>query len=140
MQSLDTFRIALPARYNYLLVISATIEAILTRMEGAKATAETIYQLQLAAHELCNNVIEHAYGHETGQLEVVITLVDQPPRFIFDLYDTGAPFDATTVVDPDLDQPQVGGYGLFLARQLSDELHYERVDARNHWQLIKALD
>ena len=139
MQSLETFRIALPARYNYLLVISATIEAILTRMEGAKPGADTIYQLQLAAHELCNNVIEHAYGHETGQLDVVITLDHQPPRFIFDLYDTGGPFDATAVVEPDLDQPQVGGYGLFLARQLSDELHYERVDARNHWRLIKTL-
>lgn len=139
MQSLETFRIVLPARYNYLLVISVTIEAILTRMEGPKPGSDTIYQLQLAAHELCNNVIEHAYGHETGQLEVVITLAEQPLRFIFDLYDTGGPFDAAAVVAPTLDQPQVGGYGLFLARQLSDELHYERVDARNHWQLIKIL-
>ena len=64
MQSLETFRIELPARYKYLLVVSASIEAILSRLEGFDIGADTIYQLQLAAHELCNNVIEHAYGDE----------------------------------------------------------------------------
>ncbi len=139
MQSSETFRIELPARYQYLLVISATIEAILTRMDGFNGEAETIYQLKLAVHEICNNVIEHAYGADAGQLLLVITLEYQPPRFILDLYDTGQPCDLATVVSPDLEHPQVRGYGLFLARQLSDTLHYERVAERNHWQLTKAL-
>jgi len=139
MQSLETFRIELPARYRYLLVVSASIEAILSRLEGINIGPDTIYQLQLAAHELCNNVIEHAYGDEEGRLELLITLDQQLPSFILDLYDTGQPCDLTAVASPDLENPQVRGYGLFLARQLSDELHYERLAERNHWQLIKAL-
>lgn len=139
MQSLETFTIELPARYRYLLLIGATIEAILTQQDGVTQNSDTIYQIKLAVHEVCNNVIEHAYGHEEGYFTIVIRLDYQQRQFILDLYDSGQPCDLTQVVEPDLDTPQVRGYGLFLARQLSDKLYYERVDGRNHWQLVKAL-
>ena len=40
---------------------------------------------------------------------------------------------------PGFDEPQVHGYGLFLMRELTDGVQYERVEGRNHWQLMKNL-
>jgi len=139
MQSLETFHIALPARYRYLLLIGTTIEAILTQQDELTQRSDIVYQLKLAVHELCNNVIEHAYGHEEGYLTIDICLDHQQRQLIVDLYDRGQPCDLTQAIAPDLTTPQVRGYGLFLARQLSDQLHYERIDDRNHWQLVKVL-
>ncbi len=135
----DTIRIDVPAKFRYLNMIGSSIRAILERIDEFPITEELLYNLQLAVHEVCNNIIEHAYGHEQGQIRIVVTVAWASKRFTIDLYDRGSTFDLATVVEPDLSQPQVKGYGLFLARQLLDELHYETVEEQNHWRLVKYL-
>ena len=60
-------------------------------------------------------------------------------RLTVELSDTGMPFDATAVAPVNLESPQEGGYGLFLAEALMDEVHYERKAGRNIWRLTKRL-
>lgn len=144
MSKADQICIDVPAKFRYLNMIGGSIRAILERMDEFDISSEALYNVQLAVHELCNNIIEHAYGDELGQIKLVVTLDWDHAHFIIDLYDDGAPFDPAAVSDPDLCKPQVKGYGLFLARQLLDELHYESIVHsdhvhQNHWRLVKVL-
>ena len=135
----ETIRIELPAQYRYLNIIGVTIRALLERYPEPVLSAGTIYQLQLAVHEICNNIVEHAYGHEDGDLQVELTVPEDHHALIIDLYDAGKAFDPELITEPDLSEPQVKGYGMFLAHQILDEILYRANTGRNHWHLVKYL-
>lgn len=139
MRQRDTIRIEVPAKYRYLNIINAVIRSVLERVETPGLSNEIIYQIQLAVHEVCNNIIEHAYGHEEGELQIVLTVPSTTQPLIVDLYDTGATFDPASLALPDLSTPRVEGYGLFLAHQLLDEVTYTATATANHWHLVKVL-
>jgi serine/threonine-protein kinase RsbW len=55
-----------------------------------------------------------------------------------ELYDDGVSFDPDTLKPPALGEIQEGGYGLFIARKVVDELDYNAHTAQgNHWKLVK---
>jgi len=87
-----------------------------------------IYAIQLAADEACSNIIEHAYGNEeSGLLECSYSFDGEYLTLTFKDY--GCFFDPTSVSDPDLtsnlEKRQIGGLGVFLIKNLMDEVHYE---------------
>jgi anti-sigma regulatory factor (Ser/Thr protein kinase) len=129
----------MPARYRNLAVVTQCIDLLLADLPDLTAQEQIIYGIKLAVHEVANNVIRHAYGHEQGEMEISLTFEEPTRRFIATLYDTGAAFDPDQVSTPDLDVPHESGYGLFLAEQLMDEVNYQRQADGNHWRLIKHL-
>lgn len=139
MEHLETFCLQLPARYRYLKLIGDGIDVLLEGQQGLVVDTQVIYGAKLAVHEIANNIIEHAYGHEQGELKVILQFNGQTDCFIAHLYDTGNAFDPTTAPIPRLDEAQESGYGLFLAHQLMDEVHYTRQPDGNHWHLVKKL-
>jgi phosphoserine phosphatase RsbU/P len=96
------------------------------------------YALRLAVDEIATNSILH--GYEEAGLEGVLTLradIDDQALTVT-LEDTGAPFDPTTFRPPteeDLQLPledrPIGGLGVYLAIQGSDEFGYKRVGKLN---------
>jgi serine/threonine-protein kinase RsbW len=148
MEQPETFYLKLPARYRYLKLIGEAIELLFAELQdqqhgqhqGQPQQDQIIYGITLAVHEVANNVIEHAYGHEQGTLEVTLQFEPLSNRFTAHLHDVGAIFDPSPVITPNLDTPQESGYGLFLAEQLMDEVTYLRQADGNHWQLVKHLE
>ena len=62
---------------------------------------------------------------------------------VFVLTDTGKEFDPTMVPDADItlsaeDRP-IGGLGIFLIRQIMNEVRYERIEDRNVLTMEKKL-
>lgn len=128
------------AEHRYLNLISACLSALFENIDLSKGSETLSYNVQLAVQEACTNIVDHAYEHQPGgRITVQISLGTSPRRLTVDIYDSGKVFNKSQITEPDLDEPQVHGYGLFLMRNLMDEVHYERVDARNHWQLTKLL-
>ena len=134
----DFIRLNFPASYRYLSIIGPCLSIIL---EGVNAPIATDLPgaLELAIHETCVNIVQHAYRGEHGSIQLEISIASDPLRLVVDLYDTGQSFDLSEVSEPPLDEPQVRGYGLFLIRQLMDDVRYHANTERNHWQLIKYL-
>lgn len=109
---------------------------------------ERIGELELAIHEVAINVVDHAFGPTDAADDVdvadvadrhyTISLDDgsAPDEVIVQLRDSGAAFAGAET--PNLDEPQVGGYGLFIAERLTSSLAYERVDGTNIWTLTFA--
>lgn len=139
MEQLARFYLKMPARHRNLELLSRCIDLLLTELPDPTALEQLIYGIKLAVHEVASNVIEHAYGHEQGEIEITLQFEPHNKRFMAKLYDTGGAFDASQAPSPNLDIPQESGYGLFLAQQMMDEVSYQRQLDGNHWQLVKHL-
>jgi len=140
VQPSELIRLDLPATHKYLNILGACISELLTRVEDVAERDAITYNLQLAAHEACANIIDHAYEGALGRrILVTIILADCPRRLIIELHDTGYSFDLATVPAPNLDEAHDHGYGLFLMHSLMDEVTYTSRPEGNHWALVKHL-
>ena len=102
----------------------------------------SIPDLQLAVDEICSNIILHGYGGQGGQLEVMVQAVAEGVQLT--VRDWGMAFDPDAVSVPDVDAPleqrSLGGLGLFLVRQLMDDVRFEFSEERgNSVTMVKRL-
>lgn len=144
MSHSETIRFTILATYKNLQSIGEQVrtfctDSATTEMQSPEEIAAIAFDIELAVHEVCNNIIEHAYGNETGQITIHLRYEQRTKSIHIDLFDTGQPFDKADVVLPNLEQPQMGGYGLFLAEHLLDEVTYQQLDRQNVWHLTKRL-
>lgn len=140
VQPSEVIRLDLPATHKYLNILGACISELLARIEDVSEREATSYNLQLAAHEACANIIDHAYEGDIGhRILVTITLTERPRRLTIELQDTGYSFDPASVPAPDLNEAHDHGYGLFLMHSLMDEVTYTSRPDGNHWALVKYL-
>lgn len=139
-QRSEMIRLDLPAQYAYLHLLSETIAALL-RQAGANDEL-LVYNVQLAAHEVCTNIIQHAYRHRShsdNRISIALTFHHQPPRIEIELHDTGESFTPELAPHPHLSEAQIHGYGLFLIRHLMDHVGYTAHPDGNCWRLVKRL-
>lgn len=84
----------LPASYRYLNVLGECIDAMLPD------DSETANALQLAAHETCTNIIDHAYAGSIGRIEATLTLDPTHRTFLVETRDFGGnTFDLSLIPD-----------------------------------------
>lgn len=127
----------IPAEHRFLNVVGSCVEALFERMSNVPEREIKTYNTQLAVHEICTNIVNHAYKDiENGRIQVLFFLDEDAQQLEINLYDYGGRFDPSSVREPNLDEPQVHGYGLFLVRQLVDEVVYTPEASRNHWRLV----
>ncbi len=101
-----------------------------------------IPDLRLAVDEICTNVFVHGYDGQGGQVEVTVEPTEEGIEV--KVRDWGRSFDPEAVPVPDLDrcleQRPLGGLGLFLVRQLMDEVRFEfRGQQGNVVTMVKRL-
>jgi serine/threonine-protein kinase RsbW len=157
----------LPADLKYLNVVGAGIRSILEgvgRCHEAQAFSpnpspeyrggeteprpdeeerDLVTDMELAVCEACTNIVVHAYDGSEGRIQVGAWLAEVAGRraLLIETHDTGPnTFDFSHVAEPDLEQVQEHGYGLFLMRQLLDEIGYEGRPGDSRWRLVKYLE
>lgn len=141
MDEAMTIELALPATYDHISVLDGCLRAILAAVPDLHEREMATYNAELAVHEVCTNIVEHAYGTESnGRIQATLAITPAPPTLEVTLHDQGRAFDAASAPAPNLDEPQVKGYGLFLAYALMDEVSYRYEAGGNHWRLVKQLE
>lgn len=89
--------------------------------------------LLLALEEAFVNICSHAYPGGEGDAEISCEGIDD--IFALEIADTGKPFDALSLPDPDLTldimDRRIGGLGIHFIRTLSDRVSYRRERDRN---------
>lgn len=92
-------------------------------------------RLELAVEEALVNVFNYAYARQPNPGAVTCRVGVEADGLTVEIVDEGPPFDPLARPDPDtaltLEQRQPGGLGIFMIRQLTDEVSYRREEDRN---------
>ena len=136
-------------RYHDHLTLKNEIEEI-SKLEGFMEAvgdqtgidASLITSLNLALEEAVTNVILYAYPKDSdGLVNIEAVLREHSIEFI--ITDSGAPFDPTAAPEADVtlsaEERSIGGLGIYLVRQIMDEVHYQRLDDKNVLTMIKNI-
>lgn len=107
-------------------------------------SADLMMKLLLVMEEAVSNVIFYAYDKEEKEGYVHIRLTYESDLLTLMISDRGKAFDPTAKEDPDItlsaeDRP-IGGLGIFLIKQIMDEVSYERKEGENRLIMKKKLD
>lgn len=104
---------------------------------------DVAFQLNLALDEALANSVSYAYPEGvTGDIHLTASL--DGTRAIFQITEKGVAFDPTAQgndVDTTLsaEERPIGGLGIFLIKQMMDEVSYERKDDTNVLTMIKNI-
>ena len=119
-------------------------EFVTRRLEGVDCTNKTRIHLALAIEEVFVNIASYAYAPETGPARVRVEVEEEPLRATITFIDHGVPYDPLAKEDPDItataESRQVGGLGVFMTKQLMDDVRYEYRDGCNILTITKGLD
>lgn len=138
--AMNSLQLVIPASHTFLQVIGACISGLLDNGAPLPEKERVSYNIELAVHEACSNIIEHAYAGLPGRIRLLFTLLEEPHKIVIELFDNGRSFDFLAAPVPDLNEPQIRGYGLFLIQELMDKVEYCAKSDGNHWRMIKNLE
>ena len=103
---------------------------------------EVVFNLTLVLEEAVVNIINYAYPKEEHE-SIYLSAKLHNDSIILVLTDTGKEFDPTMAPEADItlsaDERPIGGLGIFLIRQIMNEVRYERIDGKNVLTLEKKL-
>lgn len=101
------------------------------------------FKLRLSIEETVENVVQYAYKDSIGWMEVETNLDDKALMLTVTLKDAGKPFNPLEMPDPDItlsvEEREIGGLGIFLCKQLMDEVTYRYEDGCNILTMKKNI-
>ena len=91
------------------------------------------FKLRLCVEEVAENIASYAYPQILGWAEVSTDI--EGDDLIISFRDEGIPFNPLDKPDPDItlsaEERKIGGLGIFLCKQMMDELTYKFEDGCN---------
>ncbi len=98
--------------------------------------------LNLVLEEAISNIILYAYPEKMGE-QITIGCADVSGTLIFTISDSGVEFDPTRVEEADVtlsaEDRGIGGLGIYLIRQIMDDVQYQRIENKNVLTIKKNL-
>ena len=95
-------------------------------------------KINMCAEEIYANVSFYAYPEKAGDIEIIIEKQDN--NILLKFIDSGFGYNPLDKPDPDITLPpekrELGGLGIFMTKQMSKEIYYERKDNKNILTLI----
>jgi len=146
----ERYSIRLKSDLEALAVIKRFVNRV-ANLHGVPGTVRD--DIVLAVYEGCANVIEHAYG-DSSPRDLEVELEIQDTAAIIFIYDSGLPFQppdnaGRTVgrtagrASPDvwelIDRGADGGLGLWMIRNLMDEVNFYNRDGLNVLEMKKGF-
>jgi serine/threonine-protein kinase RsbW len=127
-------RLSIPARAEYVLLGRLALSGITRTRPLAD---ETLNDLKVAVTEACSNSVRHAYGPNSGTVDIVYELHDD--RLVVEVSDDGAGFEVEAFEESG--ELSEGGLGIAIIRALVDEFEVgERQDGRgSRLRFVKFL-
>jgi len=132
------------------LTVDATVDNIKSvtgfinrKLDTAECSDKARKQIAVVVDELFGNIARYAYGKDGGKVDVIAELNEDKSEITIVLKDRGIPFNPLEKEEPDTDASagdrEVGGLGIFLVRNMMDDMTYERKDDQNILTIRKKL-
>jgi PAS domain S-box-containing protein len=134
MKSLPrTIELEIPGKIAILDQVLSTIHEY-----AANYSIDFANEVELACSEVLTNIIKHSYQSKPGMVQIKIHLILE--GIAFDFYDQGESFELDLVSEPNPEDLYESGYGIFIMKQIFDEVLYEfDKESGNHWRLNKLF-
>ena len=95
-------------------------------------------KLDMCAEEIYANIMFYAYQEENGIIEAKLEKSDN--KIIFEFIDEGVEYNPLEKPDPDINLPPeerpLGGLGVYMVKDMTDDISYKRENNRNILTLI----
>ena len=92
-----------------------------------------IMQVNIAVEEIYVNIASYAYNPDIGA--ATVRCINAPDRAIIEFVDSGKPYNPLEREDPDVSKSAedrgVGGLGVFMVKQLMDNISYRYENGKN---------
>lgn len=132
--------IIVPNQTRYLSLIGNIGEEIAKELDRYTGDRDLLaYHLNLVLTEAMVNAIEHANRGDTNKT-VRVKIHIERENLCIKVYDQGQGFDLDAIPQPDLENPNEHGRGIFLIRTLMDCVRYHRTKYGNVLTMKKTLD
>ena len=113
-------------------------------IEQFEVSKRTLMQLDLIVEEIFVNIASYAYSPNTGSVKILIEAKEEPLTVSLTFIDSGVPYNPLEKSDPDINlsvnDRQIGGLGIFITKNLVNDISYRFVDGQNVLQLTKSIN
>ncbi len=100
-------------------------------------------RLKVVIEEIFVNISNYAYDEDEGPVTIRKAICTEPSKIIISFIDNGKPYNPLEKEDPDInrdaDKRKLGGLGIFLTKNFTDDINYEFIDGKNVLTLTKNL-
>lgn len=122
-------------RFEPILDKCAIIVDFIVDTPAVSALDESLkFKIRLCSEEAVENIVRYAYEAGAGYLEAGVEEIDG--YVVVTLQDSGVPFNPLESPDPDITlsaaDRKIGGLGIFLCKQMMDEVYYSYVHGCNN--------
>lgn len=134
------FEIKILSDYDKVSKVNSEVRSIL---EDEGIEPHILNAFEICIMESINNVIKHAYKGENNK-SILVKLRTDKKLIELEIIDEGTPRTKFEIPDLDFDPKDINnlpesGMGLYIIKQLMDELKYESRNGKNHFILRKWL-
>ena len=104
---------------------------------------KAIMQLGVIVEEIFVNIVSYAYPENVGYAEIQTELQDNPLAINLTFIDSGIQYNPLENNDPDLglsvEERDIGGLGIYLVKNMVEEISYKYENGKNILSLTKLL-
>ena len=123
--------------------IETVTDFVNAELEAVDCPLKTRMQIDTAIDEVFANIASYAYGGGSGEAVVRLELEEDPRAVVLSFADRGVPFDPLAKEDPDVslsaEERPIGGLGIFLVKNIMDDVSYEYRDGQNILRIKKRI-
>ena len=123
--------------------IAKAIAPIIGVLEDAEADFVLTNKIEVAIDEILTNISLHAYAPGSGNIDIDYSLEEDRRLFTIIITDEGVAFDPLAKEDPDVSLSEkerpIGGLGIYIVKNVMDEVTYSRVGNKNVLTLKKVI-
>lgn len=118
-------------------------EFVESELSKHDCSPKALMQIEVAIEEIFVNIVNYAGLADDDRVEVRCEVLTDPLRVVLQFLDNGTPFDPLAKDDPDLSVDALmeseGGLGIFMVKQMMDEVSYSYADGKNTLTILKNL-
>lgn len=142
MMTTETIKLISLTITNNISEIARLLETVYQFGRNNKLSDDIIYEVKLTLEELVTNIIN--YGHDDGIKHYInIEIALSGNLLTLKTQDEGKPFNPIEHESKNMEKPfeerEIGGMGIYIVRNLMDEIVYKRKDSANILMLKKFL-
>lgn len=125
--------------------LNKIISLINIELQNLNCSAKIKMHIELAVEEIFSNIVNYAFEKNSSSdyKNIIFKLNISKDKLTLIFMDSGKPYNPLESLTPDISESatdrKIGGLGIFIVKNIMDEIHYIHQDSQNILTLTKNL-